>query len=116
MLMIGKLPGGRAIGRCLQVAAALGGLAQQAHAQTQSAIVRGQGIAERACAGCHATNGSAGSTIQGRNVPTFRAIAGQGWTPQRLQAFITTPHRPMPAIPLDMSEIRDVVAYILSLK
>ena len=36
MLMIGKLPGGRAIGGCLQVAAALGGLAQQAHAQTQS--------------------------------------------------------------------------------
>src|SRR5688500_16425296 len=107
MLMIGKLPGGRAIGRCLQVAAALGGLAQQAHAQTQS----GAGVR-----GCHATNGSAGSTIQGRNVPTFRAIAGQGWSPQRLQAFITTPHRPMPAIPLDMSEIRDVVAYILSLK
>ena len=51
MLMIWKLPGGRAIGRYLQIAAALGGLAQPAHAQTQSAIVRGQGIAERACAG-----------------------------------------------------------------
>jgi mono/diheme cytochrome c family protein len=49
-------------------------------------------------------------------VPTFRAIAGRSWTPERLQAFIATPHRPMPAIPLDMSEIRDVAAYILSLK
>jgi hypothetical protein len=53
---------------------------------------------------------------QGRNVPTFRAIADQKWTPERLPTFITTPHRPMPAIPLDTSEIRDVVVYILSLK
>jgi mono/diheme cytochrome c family protein len=114
--MIGKLPAGRALFRSLHVAATLGTLAQAAHAQTQSAIVRGQGIAERACAGCHAINGSAGAVIQGRDVPTFRAIAGRSWTPERLQAFIATPHRPMPAIPLGMSEIRDVAAYILSLK
>jgi mono/diheme cytochrome c family protein len=113
--MIGRLPVGWVLRRSLGVAGALCALAQAADAQTQSEIGRGQEIAQRACAGCHAINGSAGSTIQGKTVPTFRAIAGQGWTQERLQDFITTPHRPMSAIPLEMSEIRDVAAYILSL-
>lgn len=113
--MIGRLPVGWVLRRSLGVAGALCALAQAADAQTLSAVGRGQEIAQRACAGCHAIDGSAGSIIEGRAVPTFRAIAGRGWTQERLQAFITTPHRPMPAIPLEMSEIRDVVAYILSL-
>jgi mono/diheme cytochrome c family protein len=92
-------------------------LSTAAHGQTSSAIVRGQEIAERACAGCHATNGGQRSTIQGTDVPSFRAIATQpNQTPQTLQSFIMTPHRPMPGIPLTLAEIDDVAAYILSLK
>jgi mono/diheme cytochrome c family protein len=91
-------------------------LAALAAAQTPSNVIRGQGIAERACAGCHAREGGQGSIVQGRDVPSFRAIAGMGWSAERLQAFITTPHRPMPATPLDASEVRDVADYILSLR
>jgi mono/diheme cytochrome c family protein len=103
-------------GTCLGVVVMLAAFSRTGHAQTQSDIVIGQGIAERACVGCHSINGSGGGTIQGREVPTFRAIAGKGWSAERLQVFIATPHRPMPGIPLDISDIRRVTAYILSLK
>ena len=103
--------------RTLHVAVALCALSPVAHGQTSSAIVRGQELAERACAGCHAINGRQGSTIMGTDVPSFRAIAARpNQTPQRIQGFIMTPHRPMPGIPLTLAEINDVAAYILSLK
>jgi mono/diheme cytochrome c family protein len=84
-------------------------------AQTQSEVVIGRDVAQRACVGCHSIDDPA-SVIEGREVPTFRAIAGKGWSAERLQAYIATPHRPMPGIPLDTSEIRNVATYILSLK
>jgi mono/diheme cytochrome c family protein len=103
--------------RTLLVAIALCVLGSAAHAQTPSAIARGQEIAERACAGCHATNGQQPGTIQGIPVPSLRAIASRpNQTPQRLQSIIMTPHRPMPGIPLALADVDDVVAYILSLK
>ncbi len=103
--------------RTLPVALALCASSAAAHGQTPSTIARGKDIAERACGGCHAIDGGTGGTIQGANVPSLRAIASRpNQTPQRLQAFIITPHRPMPGIPLDLAEVNDVVAYILSLK
>jgi mono/diheme cytochrome c family protein len=103
-------------GTCLGLVVMLPAFSGTGHAQTQSDIIIGQGVAERACAGCHSINGSRGGTIEGKDVPTFRAIAGKGWSAERLQAYIATPHRPMPAVPLEMSDIRHVAAYILSLK
>jgi mono/diheme cytochrome c family protein len=114
--MTGRLRDRGALRRFVLIAATTCVLAQAAAAQTPSSIMRGQGIAERACAGCHAMNGGQGSVVQGTAVPSFRAIAGQGWSAERLQSFITTPHRPMPATPLEMSEVRDLADYILSLK
>jgi mono/diheme cytochrome c family protein len=103
--------------RALQVAAALCALASAAHGQTPASIARGQEIAERACGGCHAVAGQSGSTVQGMAVPSFGAIAARpNQTPQRLQSFIMTPHRPMPGNALALAEVNDVVAYILSLK
>jgi mono/diheme cytochrome c family protein len=103
--------------RTLHVAVALCASSPAAHGQTSSAIVRGQEIAERACAGCHAINSGQRSTIQGTEVPSFKAIATRpNQTPQRLHSFIMTPHRPMPGIPLTLAEVNDVAAYILSLK
>ncbi|MFZ1103884.1 MAG: cytochrome c [Hyphomicrobiaceae bacterium] len=101
----------------LPIAAALGLAGPDAHGQTQATVSRGKEIAERLCAGCHAIDGRQGSTVQGTDVPSFRALADRPYrTPERLQAFIMTPRHPMPAIPLELSEIRDVVAYIQSLK
>lgn len=115
--MVDDVIAGRMLLRLIQLAVALCSLTSAAHSQTRPDLARGQEIAERACAGCHAINGPKGTVIQGTDVPSFRAIAGRpNYTPERLQTFIMTPHRPMPAIPLEMSEIRDVAAYILSLK
>lgn len=101
----------------LLVAAALLTPSKATLAQTPSSVMRGQAVAERACAGCHSTDGSqGGGVIKGIPVPSFRAIAARRWTSERLQAFIATPHRPMPATSLDLAEIRDVVAYIQSLR
>ena len=103
--------------RILQVGTALCVLTSAAHAQTAASIARGQEIAERACAGCHALAGSAPRRVEGIDVPSFRSIAaGPNQTPQRLQSFIMTPHRPMPGIPLSLAEVNDVVAFLLSLK
>ena len=114
--MSGEPHHGRVLRRLVPIVAIACAFAVPAAAQTPSSIVRGQGIAERACAGCHAMDGRQGSIFRGRDVPSFRAIAGLGWSAERLQAFITTPHRPMPATPLDGSEVRDLADYILSLK
>jgi mono/diheme cytochrome c family protein len=86
-------------------------------AQTPASVARGKEIAERVCAGCHAMPDGQGSKVQGTDVPSFLAIAGRpARTPENLQVFIMTPRHPMPAIPLELGEIRDVVAYIESLK
>jgi mono/diheme cytochrome c family protein len=88
-----------------------------ARAQTKASIDHGHEIAQRVCAGCHAIDGQPGGTIRGTDVPSFRSIADkQANTTERLQSFIMTPHPPMPAIPLELAEIRDVVSYIRSLK
>jgi mono/diheme cytochrome c family protein len=103
--------------RTLYVAVVLCALAAGAHAQTRATIAHGQEIAQRLCAGCHAIDGSEGSTIQGTAAPSFRALADRPYqTAESLQAFILTPGHPMPAMPLELAEIRDLVAYIRSLK
>src|SRR5262245_39944602 len=100
------------------LAAAVAIICAETEAQTPASVARGKEIAERVCAGCHAINaGGQGSKVQGTDVPSFMAIAGRpARTPESLQAFIMTPRHPMPAIPLELNEIRDVVAYIESLK
>jgi mono/diheme cytochrome c family protein len=101
----------------LCVAGVLGLSLAPACAQTPASIARGKDIAERACAGCHAIDGRQGETFQGTDVPIFRALAGKPYrTLESLQAYIMTPRHPMPAIPLELNEIRDVIAYIQSLK
>jgi mono/diheme cytochrome c family protein len=101
----------------LLVSATLGLALAGAHAQTPATVARGKDIAERACAGCHAIDGRQGGTVMGTDVPSFRALANRPYrTPESLQAYIMTPRHPMPAIPLELNEIRDVVDYIQSLK
>jgi mono/diheme cytochrome c family protein len=85
--------------------------------QQPPSVGRGKELAERLCAGCHRVNDNQGGIVQGTDVPSFRALALRPQqTPESLLAFIMTPRHPMPAIPLELNEIRDVVAYIESLK
>jgi hypothetical protein len=50
------------------------------------------------------------------DVPSFPAIAARNPTPERLAGAIIFPHPAMPGVQLTIPEIRDVVAYILSLE
>ncbi len=101
----------------LALAAALPAPAQTVRAQTPQSIQRGKEIAERACSGCHVIDSAKGAAVPRSDVPSFRAIAGRpNQTAGRLETFVMVPHKPMPAIALELSEVRDVVAYILSLK
>lgn len=75
----------------------------------------GQAIAERLCSSCHAVGAGNGSTRA--DVPPFITIANlPGQTPERVAGRIIVPHPEMPSVQLTISEIRDVVAYILSLR
>jgi mono/diheme cytochrome c family protein len=103
--------------QALRVVIALSAFGTMAEARAEDAAARGRVLAERLCAGCHAIDGREGSTLQNSDVPSFRALAGRPHrTAERLQAFIMTPAHPMPSIPLELSEIRDLVSYIESLK
>jgi mono/diheme cytochrome c family protein len=108
---------GRAASYAVSVGVALGLAGAAAYSRTPATVARGKDIAERACAGCHAIDGRQGGTVLQADVPSFRSLAGRPYrTPESLQAYIMTPRHPMPAIPLELSEIRDVVDYIQSLK
>jgi mono/diheme cytochrome c family protein len=76
---------------------------------------KGHELAERLCAACHAV--TPGSTSGRPDVPSFTVIAKlPNLTPERLVGAIILPHPPMPGVPLTTEEIRDVVAYIMSLR
>jgi len=78
--------------------------------------VRGQELARRLCANCHATEPNSGQAIN-PDVPSFAAIAKQpNVTAERLAGRIIVPHPAMPNTQLTVAEIRDVIAYIMALK
>jgi mono/diheme cytochrome c family protein len=77
---------------------------------------RGREVAQRVCATCHIiAPGQAGAATVG--IPTFPAIARRPeQTVERLMSKMMVPHPPMPAIALTADEMRDIAAYILSLR
>ena len=87
--------------------------ATQARAQDVEA---GRLIAQTWCSRCHTVDAQARGTGNDA-VPSFPAIARMPATTQRsVTAFLSTPHGRMPDFSLTRSEIRDVSAYILSLR
>ena len=58
-----------------------------------------------------------GSQTSGGDVgPTFEQIAGKGQGLDWLDAFLADPHPPMPDMSLTRQEIRDLRAYVESLR
>src|SRR5262245_26189414 len=77
---------------------------------------RGQELSARLCSGCHSVSPDPAGTVNA-DVPTFAAIAGRReTTAERLAGRIIVPHPPMPNVQLTVAEMRDIIAYILSLK
>jgi cytochrome c len=100
-------------------AAAVGGLTFAGPASAQmnrGDAQRGHELAERVCTACHIVSPNSARTVN-PDVPTFAAIARKkDVTAEYLAGRIIVPHPAMPRTHLTVAEIRDVVAYILSLK
>jgi mono/diheme cytochrome c family protein len=76
----------------------------------------GQRLAREVCAVCHAVErGEADSPRP--DAPSFDRIARTpGMTGMALTVALQTSHRTMPNLMFEPTELRDVVAYVLSLK
>jgi mono/diheme cytochrome c family protein len=84
-------------------------------AQDQNPARRGQAVAERRCAGCHAVRAGEATSPSAAAASFARVAATPGMTELALQAMLQTSHRTMPNLILDADDMRDVIAYILSL-
>jgi len=77
---------------------------------------RGHELSARLCANCHAVARNAPGPVLG-DVPGFPAIANrQNSTPEQIAGRIIIPHPAMPGVSLTAAEIKDIVAYIVSLQ
>ena len=96
---------------CLTLSVASAG-AQSVPGDTQ----RGLELSERFCTNCHSVKANPGGPVKA-DVPSFTSIANRpGVTPELLAGRIIVPHPAMPGVPLTAQELREIIAYILSLK
>ena len=90
-------------------------LAAAGDGQARGFAQGGHEIATRWCAACHVVD--AEQTRGSPAVPTFMEIASRGdgdlgW----IEGFLADPHPEMPDMSLTRQEIRDLVAYVESLR
>jgi mono/diheme cytochrome c family protein len=96
----------------LALVAAAGGV----QAQFAGEPLKGREFAHQICTECHAVEKGAPRSPNGL-APTFEMIATTpGMTELALTAALRTSHRVMPNIILADDELRNVIAYILSLR
>jgi mono/diheme cytochrome c family protein len=87
-----------------------------AQAQPTGEPLKGRAFAEEICAECHAVLRGQRQSPNGE-APTFEEIATTpGMTSVALTAALRTPHRRMPNIILSDEQLRNVIAYFLSLQ
>jgi len=91
------------------------GLSSAVGAQ-EADVAAGKAYAEQVCATCHAVEqGEEESPLY--QAPTFQSVAETpGMTEMALTVWLQSSHPTMPNIVLSQDEIRNVVAYIHSLK
>lgn len=75
----------------------------------------GKALATRWCASCHIVSAEQESATT--EAPPFETIAKRPADElEKLELFLASPHAPMPPLDLSRTEIRDLIAYITSLK
>lgn len=76
---------------------------------------RGHEQVKRLCVGCHSVEAEAGPTQT--DIPSFKSIANRpDQTRKKLLNWLTSPHPPMPDTGLSRRDIRDIGAYLMSLR
>jgi mono/diheme cytochrome c family protein len=107
------------LGRSIVAMLALGFPALQgaaALAQEFGDVEAGHALAREVCAVCHEVEGEDAPSPH-PEAPTFRQVAEvPGMTAMALNVFFHTPHNHMPDLVLTRDEIRNVSAYILTMK
>jgi mono/diheme cytochrome c family protein len=87
-----------------------------AYAQPGPNPQRGHDLAARVCRACHVIDRETPGPMQAE-APSFAVIARQPWVgAEYVAARITHPHPQMPGFPLTTQEVRDLAAYIVTLK
>ena len=87
-----------------------------ASAQTAGDTAKGHQFAQQICSECHTVEKGQRPSPNGQ-APNFETIAKTpGMTAIALTAVLRTPHRNMPNIIIADDDLRDVVAYVLSLQ
>jgi mono/diheme cytochrome c family protein len=87
-----------------------------AHAQTAGDAAKGHEYVQQICSECHTIEKGRRPSPNGQ-APNFETIAKTpGMTAIALTAVLRTPHRNMPNIIIANEDIRNVVAYVLSLQ
>jgi mono/diheme cytochrome c family protein len=87
-----------------------------ARAQTAGDAAKGHEYVQQICSECHTIEKGRGPSPNGQ-APNFETIAKTpGMTAIALTAVLRTPHRNMPNIIIANEDIRNVVAYVLSLQ
>ena len=77
---------------------------------------RGHELAASLCTNCHIIDGETSGPLRA-DVPSFPAIAKRaGSTAEHLAGRIIVPHPAMPNVSLTAQDVRDLVAYIITLK
>jgi mono/diheme cytochrome c family protein len=90
--------------------------ADTAQAQQSGNAQQGLRLAREVCAPCHLVVKEAGGSTN-PDAPTFEAIARtSGLTSAALTVMLQTPHRNMPNIVIKGDDLKNIIAYILSLK
>ena len=95
--------------------AVLGAGASLAGPTSAPDAAHGKALAQRLCSNCHLVTSE--QTHANADVPSFREIANrQGQTEGAIMGNIVIPKHPMPVIPITKSELKDLAAYIRSLR
>ncbi|MGE0420719.1 MAG: cytochrome c [Reyranellaceae bacterium] len=85
-------------------------------AQDQAAVRRGLAVSEQRCAACHAVHAGESASRNPAAASFARVAATPGVTELALQAMLQTSHQAMPNLIIGVDDMRDVIAYILSLR
>ncbi|MFT6582308.1 MAG: mono/diheme cytochrome c family protein [Alphaproteobacteria bacterium] len=77
-------------------------------------VADGSKLVDQWCAHCHLTKGVATTSD---TAPAFESLMNDpSYTDARLRTWLTDPHPPMPKIDLSRQMIRDVIAYLSTLR
>ena len=79
-------------------------------------VRHGEQLAKTWCVSCHSVD-SKGAELKNEAVPSFSSIANDLTNSQRsLETYLNSSHPRMPAYGITRAEVRDLAAYIMSLR